>query len=81
MATIEFSKAQTSEMVDKLQRYFSAELDQDLAQFDAEFLLDFIAKELGGHFYNRGIEDSRLILQNRLETIDDDLYAIEKDLS
>ena len=79
MSKIELSKEQSQAMVLKLQRYFDQELDQDLGQFDAEFLLDFFAKELGGQYYNRGLHDARNIFQARLETIDDDLYAIEKE--
>ncbi|EMO3753131.1 TPA: DUF2164 family protein, partial [Klebsiella pneumoniae] len=30
----------------------------ELEQFDAEFFVDFIAKELGPLFYNAGIEEA-----------------------
>ena len=66
-------------MVEKLQAYFEKELEQDLGQFDAEFLLDFVSKELGAYFYNRGLHDARAVLENKLSTIDEDLYAIEKE--
>ncbi|MBQ24276.1 MAG: hypothetical protein CL546_04995 [Alcanivorax sp.] len=29
-------------------------LQQDIGGFEAEFLIDFFAKELGPHFYNLG---------------------------
>ncbi|QBF83306.1 DUF2164 family protein [Shewanella maritima] len=54
MSKIEFSSSDTARMVEKLQTYFENELNQDLGQFDAEFLLDFFAKEMGGYFYNQG---------------------------
>lgn len=78
MSEIKLSKQATDAMVVKLQQYFGSELDQDLGQFDAEFLLDFIAKELGGYYYNQGLTDARKILEHRLTDIDDDIYAIEK---
>lgn len=78
MSEIKLSQQATDVMVAKLQQYFGSELDQNLGQFDAEFLLDFIAKELGGHFYNQGLADARTILDKRLTDIDDDIYAIEK---
>ena len=37
MATIEFSNAEKEVLIDKIQRYFQDELDQDLGQFDADF--------------------------------------------
>ncbi|QBY05371.1 DUF2164 domain-containing protein [Thalassotalea sp. HSM 43] len=78
MSDIEFTSDEKQAMVDKLQRYFETELDQDLGQFDAEFLIDFISKEMGGYYYNRGLHDARVIFEERVQSIDDDLYAIEK---
>lgn len=79
MSDIEFTSQEKAAMVDKLQAYFEGELDVELGQFDAEFLLDFIAKELGAHYYNRGLHDARAIFEERVQSIDDDIYAIEKE--
>lgn len=79
MSTIDFTNKEKEAMVEKLQAYFEKELDQDLGQFDTEFLLDFVSKELGAYFYNRGLHDARAVLENKLSTIDEDLYAIEKE--
>lgn len=80
MSSIEFSSDQRELMVKKFQQYFESNLDVDLEQFDAEFLLDFIAKDIGAFFYNRGLEDARSIVQERVALIDDDIYAIEKEV-
>lgn len=79
MSTIDFTSNEKEAMVQKLQAYFQQELDQDLGQFDAEFLLDFVSKELGAYYYNRGLHDARAVLENKLSAIDEDLYAIEKE--
>ena len=79
MSKIEFTLKQRELMVQKLQTYFEQELDQDLEQFDAEFLLDFFSKDIGAHFYNRGLHDARAIFESRVESIDDEIYAIEKE--
>jgi len=80
MSKIEFTLKQRELMVQKLQSYFEQELDQDLEQFDAEFLLDFFSKDIGAHFYNRGLHDARAIFESRIESIDDEIYAIEKEV-
>ncbi|WP_153913109.1 DUF2164 domain-containing protein [Shewanella sp. TC10] len=80
MSKIEFTAEQRELMVQKIQTYFEDELDQDLGQFDAEFLLDFFASNIGAHFYNRGLHDARAIFEARIETIDEDIYGIEKDI-
>jgi uncharacterized protein (DUF2164 family) len=81
MSEIEFTPEQLALMVDKLQAYFERELGQELEQFDAEFLLDFLSKNMGAHYYNLGLQDARAIIEARVETISDDIYTIEKDLS
>jgi uncharacterized protein (DUF2164 family) len=78
MAMIEFSAEEKSLIIDKIQRYFVAELDQDIGKFEAEFLIDFFAEEVGAYFYNRGLNDAKAVLEEKLATISDDLYEIEK---
>ncbi|MCP3849323.1 MAG: DUF2164 domain-containing protein [Gammaproteobacteria bacterium] len=80
MSKVEFTREEIESIVQKLQTYFSTELDQDIGQFEAEFLLDFISKEIGAHYYNRGLFDARAIFESKLETIDEEIYAIEKDI-
>ena len=78
MSTIEFSKAEKELITRKVQLYFSKELDQELGQFDAEFLLDFFAKEVGAYFYNRGLRDAQSVIEAKVVDIADALYEIEK---
>ena len=79
MSEIEFTNKEKEVMVEKLQSYFERELAQDLGQFDAEFLLDFFSKELGAYYYNRGLYDARAVFEARVQSIDDEIYAIEKE--
>ncbi len=81
MSKIEFSAEQREMMVHKIQTYFDNELEQELGQFDAEFLLDFFAKNIGAHYYNRGLHDAKSIFETRMETVDADIYAIEKEIN
>ena len=52
-----------------LSTYLKAELDIEVNGFDAEFLIDFIARTLGPHFYNQGLRDAQGVMRERLETI------------
>ncbi len=78
MANIEFSKDDKDFIVGKIQQYFDRELDQELAQFDAEFLLDFFSEQIGGLYYNQALQDSQAVLENKLEGITDAIYELEK---
>jgi len=79
MSKIQFSKQEKETIVKKIQFYFDQELEQELGQFDAEFLLDFFSQEVGGYYYNRGLYDAQAYLEKKIETISEDLYQLEKD--
>jgi len=77
LVKIEFLKEEKAHLAQKIKLYFSEELEQDIGQFDAEFLLDFFSEELGVYYYNRGINDARAIIESKFADIDDALYEIE----
>jgi len=74
---IEFTKQEKELLVQKLKYYFTNELNQDIGQFDAEFLLDFFGKELGVYYYNRGLTDAQDIFKSRVDSITDAIYELE----
>lgn len=78
MPEIDFSKEEKAILVRKLQAYCTEELKQDVGQFDAEFLLDFISCELGGYYYNRGLYDAQAALTDKLDDIQDSIYQLEQ---
>ncbi|MBU2964614.1 DUF2164 domain-containing protein [Amphritea sp. 2_MG-2023] len=65
MSEIKFTKDETDRIVTKVKRYFNDELDQDIGGFEAEFLLDFFAKEIGPYFYNRGLIDAQKVFTEK----------------
>jgi uncharacterized protein (DUF2164 family) len=79
MSVIEFTKEEKEVIVNKIKLYFAEELDQEIGQFDAQFLLDFFSKEIGSYFYNRGLYDAQSILDKRLDDISEAIYELEKD--
>jgi len=78
MSKIKFTKEEIEIITRKIQLYFSEELNQEMGQFDAQFLLDFFSEDIGPYFYNRGLYDAQSILENRLESITEAIYDIEK---
>lgn len=78
MSTISFAKNEKELLINKIQRYFQDELDQELGQFDAEFLLDFFSKEVGTYYYNQGLNDAKTVLAGKLDTLMEAIDEIEK---
>jgi uncharacterized protein (DUF2164 family) len=77
MHGIEFSSDEKAVLVARLKRYLEDELDQEIGQFEAGFLLDFISRELGAYYYNRGLNDAQALIAKRLDDINDAIYEIE----
>ena len=75
---IKFSKQERAILVEKLQHYIDEELELEIGQFQTDFLLDFVAKELGVYFYNRGVLDALTVVKKQTETISDAIYQLEK---
>lgn len=78
MSTIKFSKQEKGVIVEKIQDYFSEKLDQDIGQFDAEFLLDFFSEKIGAYYYNQGLHDAQTAIESKLEYIAEAIYDLEK---
>ena len=78
MTDIKFSQDEKAHLVQKIQAYFESELDSEIGQFEAEFLLDFFSEKVGAYFYNRGLYDAQSILEKKIESITDAFIDIEK---
>lgn len=77
MAEIKFTRQEKDIIVQKVKMYFREELDQEIGQFDAEFLLDFFSEEIGPYFFNKGVADAKTIIDQHVLNIEDALYEIE----
>ena len=78
MSDITFSPDQKARMVSKIKAYFEDELGQDIGGFEAEFLIDFFATELGAHFYNRGLFDAQQVLTEKVDEVGYVMQELEK---
>ena len=78
---IEFSKQNKAAIIEKLKAYFRDELHQEIGGFDAEFLLDFFTKEIGGFYYNQALTDVHALLEKQTEDLVDTIYALEQPVS
>lgn len=78
MKDIKFSKEETDRIVGKIKAYFNDELDQEIGGFEAEFLIDFFAKEIGPYFYNRGLSDANTLFTEKSEELSYLIQELEK---
>ena len=78
MKPIEFSTQEKEVLVNKVKQYFEKELNQEIGQFDAEFLIDFFSVNIGSYYYNRGLSDAQLAMRVKLDDIELEIESLEK---
>tara|TARA_B110000858_G_scaffold49124_1_gene56668 strand:+ start:42413 stop:42658 length:246 start_codon:yes stop_codon:yes gene_type:complete len=79
LAEIKLDDSIKTEVVAKLQKYFEDELQQEIGSFDAEFLLDFFSKAVGGYYYNQGLADALTSFETKMEDVGESIYQLEKE--
>ncbi|WNW12849.1 DUF2164 domain-containing protein [Pseudomonas sp. DTU_2021_1001937_2_SI_NGA_ILE_001] len=63
----------------KLQRLFAERFELQLGSFEVAEVLELFAREIAPHYYNRAIFDAQQLLRERVESLESDLWALEKD--
>jgi uncharacterized protein (DUF2164 family) len=63
----------------KLDNSVKVEVVAKLGSFDAEFLMDFFSKEVGGFYYNQGLADALKSFESKMEGVGEMIYELEKE--
>ena len=66
---IQLTPQETAETIHSLKRYFSSEMDEELSDLRAKFLLDYIVQEIAPIAYNQGVKDAEAFVRARLEDL------------
>ncbi|MCW3480815.1 DUF2164 domain-containing protein [Neisseriaceae bacterium JH1-16] len=72
------SPEQLADLAPALQRYLAAEHELELGGFEAQFLLGFVAEQIGPAIYNRALHDVQKVVAERFERLQDDLWQLEQ---
>lgn len=75
---ITFSREEIAVITPRLQAYFRDELDVELGGLPAEMLLDFLVREIGPFFYNRGLYDAQAVVAKKSEEIGEAILGLER---
>lgn len=76
---LQLDKEQEEVLLDELRAYMSDELDIDIGNLPAKFLLDFIVELIGPKIYDQAISDTEPWLYDRFTGILEDLSVLKKD--
>lgn len=80
MIPIKLPKEQKQEIVESVKEYFEMERSESIGDIAAEQLLDFMLKELAHYVYNKAIDDARQAVEQKLVSIEEELYSLKKPL-
>lgn len=69
---------QEGEATTALKRFIEERFELQLGSFEAAEILELFAREIAPHYYNRAIFDVQTHLKERFESIESDLWALEK---
>ncbi|AAY95772.1 DUF2164 domain-containing protein [Pseudomonas protegens] len=69
---------QESEATHKIKRFLEDRFELELGSFEAAEVLELFTREIAPHYYNRAIFDVQAHLKERFESIESDLWALEK---
>ena len=76
---LQLDKEQEEVLLDELRAYMSDELDMDIGNLPAKFLLDFMVQLIGPKIYDQAISDTEPWLYDRFTGILEDLSVLKKD--
>jgi uncharacterized protein (DUF2164 family) len=80
MAQISFTRDETVAIAGRIKQWLDEELGIEVGGFDAELLLDFMAREFGPRFYNQALLDAQALIAQRTEAIAEALTELEQPL-
>lgn len=70
---LQLERETRAQLIVQVKEFFLNERDEEIGDLAAMLLIDFFSEKVGAAFYNRGVQDAKFYLQDRLE----DLYSIE----
>lgn len=78
MSGIELKPELREALAEKLKNYLDEELGVELGGFDAQFLLDYFASQLGCYYYNQGLADALTAFEGKLGEVGELIYELEQ---
>ncbi|MEB0107715.1 DUF2164 domain-containing protein [Pseudomonas trivialis] len=69
---------QEREATDKIKRFMQDRFELTLGSFEVAEILELFTLEVAPHYYNRAIFDTQTLLKERFESLESDLWSLEK---
>ncbi|WP_211747395.1 DUF2164 domain-containing protein [Paenibacillus sp. Marseille-Q4541] len=80
MKPMKLPKEQKDQMIRLIQAYFETERGETIGDLAADGVLDFFMTELSPYVYNQALGDCRVMVNQRMVSLEEDIYALEKNI-
>lgn len=77
---LKLTKEQHQIMIADIQYFFSQERNEEISEFAAERVLDFIKESLAPHFYNAAISDAKYVVDQQISSLEDEVLSLKRPL-
>lgn len=81
MQPLKIQREHKLQITSSIQDYFDTELSSEIGQLASENLLDFMLKELTPYIYNQALADARKVIEQKMNSVEEELYALEQPLT
>ena len=75
---IKLSDDRKTEITNALVGYFSSEFDEELSDYRAAGIVDFMLRQIGPSQYNQAIADARKYMAAKIDDLDTEFYEPEE---
>jgi len=78
--TIKLPREEKEQIIDSVKAYFEQERSESIGDLAAEQLIDYMMQELGPYIYNKAVADARVLINEKMNQMEDEMYSLEKPL-
>ncbi|WP_422168242.1 DUF2164 domain-containing protein [Halobacillus sp.] len=71
-------KEEKDYVIAKIQEYFELERGEEIGELAADQLVQLMVEELGPFLYNKGIQDARQMVEQKVMNLDEDLLSLTR---
>ncbi|WP_339258915.1 DUF2164 domain-containing protein [Lysinibacillus sp. FSL K6-3209] len=75
---IRLTKEQQEQIIADIQRFFYNQREEDISDFEAQRVLDFVKENIAPYIYNAAISDAKYVVESQLSALDEELMALER---
>lgn len=77
MKPMKLPKEQREIITENIRIFFETERGESIGHLAADHILDFFLNELGPVIYNGALGDCRTLVEQRMQSLEEDIYALE----